>query len=68
VGRQVFECHRYCFFRLDIADAVTLIRSIVDLAWIKVSKAFFSEEKKQKTFMCLSRLYPEARTQDVKVF
>jgi hypothetical protein len=32
------------------------------------AKVFFSEEKKQKTFMSLSRIYPEARAQDVKVF
>jgi hypothetical protein len=30
--------------------------------------AFFSEEKKQKTFMSLSRFYPEACSQEAKVF
>ena len=31
-------------------------------------KAFFSKEKKQKTFMSLSRYYPEMRAKDAKVF
>jgi hypothetical protein len=30
--------------------------------------AFFSEEKKQKTFMPLSRIYPAALSQDIKIF
>jgi hypothetical protein len=29
---------------------------------------FFSEEKKQKTFMSLSRIYPVAYAKDAKVF
>jgi hypothetical protein len=33
-----------------------------------VSKAFFSEEEKQKTFGSLSRSYPAARTRDAKAF
>jgi hypothetical protein len=32
----------------------------------RASKAFFSEEKKQKTCMTLSRIYPGASTQKVK--
>jgi len=31
-------------------------------------KAFFSEEKKQKTFMALSRLYAAKDANDIKVF
>jgi hypothetical protein len=31
-------------------------------------KVFFSEEKKQKTFMPLSRLHPAAHAQETKVF
>jgi hypothetical protein len=31
-------------------------------------KVFFSEEKKQKTFTSLSRIYPAARAQETKVF
>jgi len=36
------------------------------LVWRK--KAFFSEEKKQKTFASRSRSYPAAYTQGTKVF
>jgi hypothetical protein len=35
---------------------------------VKGRKAFFSEEKKQKTFMSLSRAYPAPCTQETKVF
>jgi hypothetical protein len=31
-------------------------------------KVFFSEEKKQKTFSSLSRFYPAAHNQGIKVF
>jgi hypothetical protein len=31
-------------------------------------KTFFSEEKKQKTFMSLSRFYPATYAKDIKVF
>jgi hypothetical protein len=34
----------------------------------RIKKDFFSEEKKQKTFASLSRLYPAAYTKDAKVF
>jgi hypothetical protein len=33
-----------------------------------LGKAFFSEEKKQKTFMSLSRFYPERTPQEAEVF
>jgi hypothetical protein len=33
-----------------------------------LGEAFFSEEKKQKTFMSLSRRYPQAYVQEAKVF
>jgi len=35
---------------------------------VQVRKVFFSEEKKQKTFMSLSRIFPEAYAIDAKVF
>jgi hypothetical protein len=35
---------------------------------IKVRKTFFSEEKKQKTFMSLSRFYPATGVIIIKVF
>jgi len=34
----------------------------------KWQKAFFSEEKKQKTFMSLSRFSPWTYAKDIKVF
>jgi hypothetical protein len=35
---------------------------------VDVRKVFFSEEKKQKTFVSLSRFYPEVHAKDAKVF
>jgi hypothetical protein len=35
---------------------------------LKVEKNFFSEEKKQKTFMSLSPFYPEVYAKHIKVF
>jgi hypothetical protein len=35
---------------------------------VVLSKAFFSEEKKQKTFMSLSRFFPVVRAQEKKFF
>jgi len=35
---------------------------------MKKERIFFSEEKKQKTFVLLSRVYPAAHAQETKVF
>jgi hypothetical protein len=35
---------------------------------MKKAKAFFSGEKKQETFVSLSRFYPAACAQNIKVF
>jgi hypothetical protein len=35
---------------------------------LKAREAFFSEEKKQKTFMSLSRFFPAAYAKETKVF
>jgi hypothetical protein len=43
-------------------------KSGVILRFLWRKKAFFSEEKKQKTFTSLSRIYPAAYAKETKVF
>jgi hypothetical protein len=58
-----------------VCRAAAALRShlIRRIPWVQTDmrqgrKVFFSEEKKQKTFMSLSRIYPAAHATRAKVF
>jgi hypothetical protein len=63
--RRLRDCN---FFQFNKSHLINVVAQFCRSGLTTLRKLFFSEEKKQKTFMSLSRFYPAACARERKVF